>query len=109
MAVVQQIEKPAWIQTCSDYNKHFMKQLDSIVKDYNEAHLVFERFDRYDVSDSLIEARPTRKYRKHDKVPVAYHISDSSNIAKLSALQFLAHKQTKHELTQYLAAKSVIH
>ena len=57
-------------------------------------------FDRYDIPNSLKEA--TRIWRKGMQTPVEYHITDTSNIAKISQAKLLPHPKTKHQFTSYL-------
>ena len=58
-------------------------------------------FDRYDVQHSLKQS--TRNRRLGSQTAVAYHITDSTNIAKISLKRLLSHGDTK--LTGYLAEK----
>ena len=104
MAVVQGMGKPVWVQTCAEWADHFIATLENKVKDYNEVHLVF---DRYDVTTSLKEA--TRKRRQGGKPATAYHVEDSTPVGKVSAKQFLSCTSTKDELTVYLAQKALRH
>ena len=36
------------------------------------------------------------------QTPVEYHITDTTNIAKISQAKLLSHPKTKHQLTSYL-------
>ena len=74
--------------------------LDSKCSDYDEVHLVF---DRYDLPISLKEA--TRERRRGGKPTTAYHVEDNTPVGKVSAKQFLSSTTTKHELT----AKKALH
>jgi len=96
MAVVQ----PPWVKTCMQWADHFTATLDSKCSDYDEVHLVF---DRYDLPTSLKEA--TRERRHGGKPATAYHVADNTAVGKVSAKQFLASTTTKDELTVYLAKK----
>ena len=60
-------------------------------------------FDRYAVTSSLKTF--TRQKRQGGQVPVAYHITDTTNIAKGQMKQLLSHTTTKLELTAYLAER----
>jgi hypothetical protein len=104
MAVVQAMGKPPWVKTCAQWADHFTGILDSKAKDYDEVHLVF---DRYDLPTSLKEA--TRERRQGGKPATAYHVEDSTPVGKVTAKQFLSSTSTKDELTVYLAKKAVVH
>jgi hypothetical protein len=52
----------------------------------------FVVFDRYDVTDSLKTF--TRQRRQGGQVPVAYHVTDSTNIAKVQMKRLLSHTKT---------------
>ena len=60
MALVQAMGKPCWIKTCAQWANHFTTVLDSKCGDYDEVHLVF---DRYDVATSLKKATRERDVR----------------------------------------------
>ena len=60
-------------------------------------------FDRYDVTGS--PKTFTRQKRQGGQVPVTYHITDTTNIAKVQMKQLLSHTTTKLELTSYLAER----
>ena len=60
-------------------------------------------FDRYDVQHSLKQS--TRNRRLGSQTAVAYHITDSTNIAKIYLKKLLSHEDRKKELTGYLADK----
>ncbi|KAK3753092.1 hypothetical protein QZH41_010830, partial [Actinostola sp. cb2023] len=70
----------------------------------DEIHLVF---DRYDVPMSLKSA--TRVRRQGFQDPVYYRITDSTHIGKLQMKTLLSHNNTKMELTEYLARKTLEH
>ena len=59
-------------------------------------------FDRYDVQHSLKQS--TRNRRLGSQTAFTYHITDSTNIAKIF-LRLLFHRDRKKELTGYLADK----
>ena len=58
-------------------------------------------FDRYDVQHSLKKA--TRNRRLGTQIQVAYHITDTTNFAKVPLKRLLSHPNTKIELAGYLA------
>ena len=45
MAAIQEFGKPATAKTGTDWAAQFISKLDHSVKDYNEFHLVFDRYD----------------------------------------------------------------
>ena len=104
MAVVQAMGKPPSIKTCAQWADHFTAVLESKAKDYDEIHLVF---DRYDLPTSLKEA--TRERRQGTRPVTAYHVEDNTPLGKVSAKQFLSSTTTKDELTVYLAQKALHH
>jgi hypothetical protein len=104
MAVVQAMGKPTWVQTCGQWAEHFLATLENQTKDYDEIHLVF---DRYDVSNSLKEA--TRKRRQGCKPATVFLVEDCTPVGKLSVKQFLSSTTTKDALTVYLANKALHH
>ena len=60
----------------------------------DKVHIVF---DSYDIPISLKEA--TRIRRQGMQTPVEHHITDTTNIAKISQAKLLSHPKTKHQLT----------
>ena len=67
---------------------------------YDEVHLVF---DRYDFGESLKTS--TRERILGVNKAVAYHITDSTSMAKVTMHNSLAHIKTKDELITCLAHK----
>ena len=63
----------------------------------DKVHIVF---DRYDIPNSLREA--TRIQRQGMQTPVEYHITNTTNVAKISQAKLLSHPKTKRQLTSYL-------
>ena len=100
MAVLQSLDKPARITKCVEHAEHFSVRILQKHSDCDELHLVF---DRYDIPLSLKSA--TRARRQHDQEPVAYHITDSTHIARIPMKRLLSHTKTKMEMTAYLARK----
>ena len=80
----------------------FTVTLDSKVKDYDEIHIVF---DRYNLTSSLKES--TRERRSGGKPPTTYHVKDNTPVGKVSVKQFRSSNSTKDELTVYLAEKAL--
>ena len=87
MAIVQAMGKPPWVKTCAQWADHFIATLDSKCREYDELHLVF---DRYDLPTSLKEA--TRERRQGHKPATAYLVTDNTQIGEVSATQFLQPK-----------------
>ena len=56
-------------------------------------------FDRYDIPESLKSA--TRHLWLGDSYPVAYHITDTTNISNVPRKKLLSHTATKDELTVF--------
>ena len=100
MAEVQAMGKPYWVKTCHDLGNHL---IDVIRRKYlaqssfDEVHV---KVDRYDIDHSLKTA--ARKIRLGKQVPVAYHITDNTDITNVPLTKLLSHVSTKHELTVYL-------
>ena len=102
MAEVQILDKPKEIQNCSDLADHFATKILHKYSSSDELHLVF---DRYDISLSLKMA--TRVKRQGGHHPVSYHITDTTNIAKLPMKRLLSHSDTKAELSAYFAERTL--
>ena len=80
VAVVHAMGKPTWIKTCTNWADHFIAILESKVKEYEEIHLVF---DRYDLPISLKAA--TRQRRQGDRAATVYRVEDNTPVGKVSA------------------------
>lgn len=65
---------------------------------YSEVRLLFTRF----VSESVNESKSRQKYRTPGKIK-QYHITEKTPVKKLES--FLAHVETRHELTKFLGNK----
>jgi hypothetical protein len=90
MADLQSLNKPEWISNCSDLANHFIDKHWQRYSEYDEVHLVF---DRYDIGESLKTS--TRERRLGGTKAVAYHITDTTSIARVSMHNLLAHIKTK--------------
>jgi len=89
MAVVQAMGKPHWVKTCAQWAGYFTATLDSKCIDYDEVHLVF---DRYDIPTSPKEAtRQTPGWH----ACYYHHVTDNTPISKMSAKQFLSSTTTQ--------------
>ena len=104
MAEVQSLNKPDGIKTCAQLADHFSAHVLEKYDSMDEIHIVF---DRYDIDASLKQA--TRVRRLGNQMPIAYHITDSTNISKVPMKKLLAHSKTKEELTNYLSEKLLHH
>jgi len=96
--------KPCWIKTCAQWANHFTTVLDSKCGNYDEVHLVF---DRYDAATSLKKAM--RERFQAGKPVTSYHVADNTPVGKMSIKQFLSSAKTKDELTVYLSKKALCH
>ena len=105
MADLQALDKPEYVKTCLQLADHFIERFWEKYETYDEVHLVF---DRYDIGDVSLKAS-TRERRLAGNKAVAYHITDTSSIAKVSMKNLLAHVKTKDEMTTYLAEKILQH
>ena len=76
MADLQSIKKPDEIKTCAHLTDHFLAHVFKKYSDTDEVRVIF---DRYDVPSSLKMA--IRARRQGGQHPVAYHITDTTNIA----------------------------
>ena len=95
MAELQGFDKLLWIQTYKQLACNFIGELRKKYDKYDETHLVFDRYDEAEVS---LKAS-TRKRRLAGGNAVAYRITDTTAIAKLTMKQLLSHSNTKDELT----------
>jgi hypothetical protein len=97
MAEMQSMDEPEWVKNCVDLAGHFTSRAFAA---YRELRLMF---DRYDVPMSL--KTPTRAKRQSGQAPVIiylYHITDSTNIAKVPLKKPLSHVNTWMELAKTL-------
>ena len=107
MAVVHAMGKSPWVKTCSQWADHFTAALDSKCSDYDEVHLVF---DRYDLPTSLKEAMRERDARVVSQpLLIMLQTTHQSARCQQSSKQFLSSNTTKDELTVYLAKKALRH
>ena len=100
MAEVQSLQKPAYITNCSQLADQFSSQILQKYSEADEVHLVF---DRYNMHKSL--KTDMRERRQESKLAISYHITDTTNIAKIPMTRILSHVKTKSELTNYLTEK----
>ena len=78
-----------------------LRQTDVPTRDYDEVILVFDTYK----ADSLKHI--TREKRRQGKDPIQYQIRDDTNIKNIPMSRLLSHDQTKADLTEYLASKTV--
>ena len=104
MAEVQSLDKPEWIRSCSHLADHFTCRIFEKYGDSDEIRLIF---DRYDLPSSLKEA--TRRKRQGNQHSVYYRITSSTHIAKVTMKKLLSHANTKNELAEYFAQKTLEH
>ena len=83
---------------------HFIATLDSKCREYDEIHLVF---DRYDLPTSLKDA--TRVASQGRKPATAYLVTDNTQIGKVSAKQFLSRKMRKDAVQDALSVHLWLH
>ena len=101
MVVVQKLIKPTTVNTVKDLSECFNYRLMSLTREYDEVILVFDTYK----SNSLKNA--TREKRRHGKDPIHYQIRDATNIKHVTMRHLLFHDQTKADLTDYLAVKTL--
>ena len=100
MAEIQSNDKLDCINNCSQLADHFINHVMQKYSDSDEVRFIF---DRYDMPSSLKMATRTR--RQGGQQPIAYHIADTINIAKVPMKTLLSHTNTKMELASYLSLK----
>ena len=98
MAELQCLDRPSWIQTGKRLSCHLIDELWTKCDQYDETHLVFDRYDEAAVS---LKAS-TRKRRLAEGNAIAYHITDTTAVGKLCLKLLLSHSSTKDELTASL-------
>jgi hypothetical protein len=102
MVLVQKLaKKPATIVTVNDLSKCFNDRLMSLTAGYDEIILVFDTYQ----ADSL--KNTTREKRRHGKDPIRYQVKDDTSIKHIPMTRFFSHAQTKNDLAQYLAEKTI--
>ena len=102
MVVVQKLtKKPPTVVTLKDLSVWFYSKLMSLTRDYDEVILVFDTYK----ADSLKHL--TREKRRKGKDPIPYQIKDDTSIKNIPMSRLLSHDQTKADLTEYLASKTI--
>ena len=93
--------KPATVVTVKDLSVCFNDRLMILTRNFYEVILVFDTYK----ADSLKSI--TRKKRRKGKDPVQYQVRDETSIRHITMSRFLSHEQTKADLTEYLAEKTL--
>ena len=102
MVVVQKMtKKPAMVVTVKDLSECFNDRVMSLTRGFDHVILVFDTYKQ----DSLKST--TRDKRRQGKAPVQYQVKDDTSIKHITMSRFLSHDQTKADLTEYLAEKTL--
>jgi len=102
MVVVQKMtKKAATVVTVKDFSECFNDRVLSLTRGFDHIILVFDTYKQ----DSLKST--TRSKRRHGKAPVQYQVKDDTSIAHITMSRFLSHEQTKADLADYLANKTL--
>ena len=102
MAFVHKLStKAASVGTVKDFSVCFNDQLMNLTRDFDEVIAVFDTYK----ADSL--KNRTRQKRRKGKDPVQYQVRDETSIRHITLSRFLSHDQTKANLTEYLAEKTL--
>ena len=91
----------ATVSTIKNFSELFYKRLSALTEGYDEVILVFDTYK----ADSL--KRMTRDRRRYEKYTTQYDIKDETIIKNIPMSRLLSHDQTKADLSEYLAAKTV--
>ena len=98
MCAVNMVSKA---QNAKSFSQQFINIVADMSSDYEEVRVVFDHY----LSQSLKEA--TRNKRTLKQNAIHYHVNDSTEIKNVK--HFLAHINTKCELTKYLSDKLMKH
>ena len=102
MVLVQNMTtKPATVVTVKDLSVCFNDRLMNLTRSFDEVMVVFDTYK----ADSLKST--TRQKRRKGKDPVQYQVRDETSIMHITMSRFLSHEQTKADLTEYLAKKTL--
>ena len=91
----------ATVSTIKNFSELFYKRLSALTEGYDEMILVFDTYK----ADSL--KRMTRERMRYEKYTTQYDIKDETIIKNIPMSRLLSHDQTKADLSEYLAAKTV--
>lgn len=98
MVLLQKLtKKHASVVTVKDLSVYFNDRLVNLTRDFDEIILVFDTYK----ADSL--KNRTRQKRRQ----VQYQVQDETRIKHIMMSRFLSHDQTKADLTEYLAQKTL--
>ena len=93
MALVNKMTKTDQMKTCSDFAKLFIERLINIAAAYSEVKLVFDRYIKNPLKETLRQ--------RMTKGKSTYYIGkDSTSIQHISLKDFLSNVKIKDELTQ---------
>ena len=102
MVLVQKLSKKSEaLVTVKDLSVSFNKRLMNLTHDFEEVILVFDTYRAGSLKNT------TRHNRRRGRDPVKYQVRDETNIRHITLRQFLSHDETKAELTEYLAKKTL--
>ena len=102
MVLVQKLStKAAAVVTVKDLSVCFNDRLMNLTRHFDEVIVVFDTYK----ADSL--KNRTREKRRKGKDPVQYQVQDETSIRHITMSRFLSHDQTKANLTEYLAEKTL--
>ena len=102
MVLVQKLSKKAAAAvTVKDLSVCFNDRLMNLTRHFDEVILVFDTYR----ADSL--KNTARQKRRKGKEPVQYQVRDKTSIRHIILYRFLSHDQTKANLTEYLAEKTL--
>ena len=102
MVLVQQMTtKPAIVVTVKDLSVCFKDRLMNLTRSFDEVIIVFDTYK----ADSLKST--TRPKRRKGKDPVQYQVRDETSTSHITMNRFMSHEQTKADLTEYLAEKTL--
>ena len=102
MVLVQKMTtKPVTVVTVMDLSVFFNDRLMNLTRSFGEAIVVLNTYK----ADSLKST--TRQKRRKGKDPVQYQVRDETSIRHITMSRFLSHVQTKADLTEYLAEKTL--
>ena len=93
--------KAAAVVTVKDLSVCFNERRMNLTRHFDEVIVVFDTYK----ADSL--KNRTRQKRQKGKDPVQYQVRDDTSIRHITLSRFLSHDQTKADLTEYLAEKTL--
>jgi len=100
MVLVQKLSKKA-VVTVKDLSVCFNDRLMNLTRHFDEVIVVFDTYR----ADSL--KNRTKQKRRKGKDPMQYQVRDETSIRHITLSPFLSHDQTKANLTECLAEKTL--